>query len=96
MDHNLKSEEEEREKRFQDRYLLRQAEDKGFLVEDWYPLLSFFTAKTFFLDLSSEEATAVTSFYRHRFNKRKTLTSELVRTLRGLEERINQVLKKKT
>jgi hypothetical protein len=39
-------------KKFREAYVLkRKHEDDNFLVEDWYPKLKEFTAKTIFLEL---------------------------------------------
>ncbi len=60
-------------------------EDNNFLVEDWYPVLESFTAKTIFIDITEEDANAITSYYKHKYTGKNILTRNCVQILRKIE-----------
>jgi hypothetical protein len=64
-------------------------DDKKFYIESYYNIISKFTPKSFFLDMTLQEAKAIVSFYRYNaHNKPEEFTKENLTNINHLKSKI--------
>lgn len=68
-------------------------EDKIFYIENWYSMIKEHTAKTYFTDITIEEAKAIVKFYRYYSFNREAPTNEELKTIHSIKNKIQQILK---
>lgn len=66
-------------------------ENLPFDIDEWYPLLSPITFKTYFLPLKIEQADAIISYYRSFFINRNEFQSQHAIILEELEKQIDEI-----
>jgi gamma-glutamylcyclotransferase (GGCT)/AIG2-like uncharacterized protein YtfP len=71
-----------------------RSENLPFDIDVWYPLVEQFTFPTSFIPLTLKEARSIVHYQDTRWNHRERLTSDNIKTLRTLEQRIETELKK--